>query len=162
MFEVPRSSADDPLADNRLAPLPQSDSGVWDADALREETRHVARARISSQISSPSAIASIGMPDCACYRLHFTVDAFQKRFRKKPDPAGFERMVAAFNSLEPPPSEAGAIESLSSPLEYESLRQRSRSRGRYPPLGPEEMSSLCSEIRAALIWAALPERRCGC
>lgn len=70
--------------------------------------------------------------------------------------AHYPRVVRAFNRVEPPPGEKAAVDYLSSPKGYLAVRQAGRMRATPQTLTPEEVSSLCEEIRAALIWASRP------
>lgn len=88
-----------------------------------------------------------------CSRLHAVVHEFRQAHRMgSADAANRDEVIREYSVEKAPSDQVTAITRLSTPATYAELRHGGRLLSPYPPLGQSEISSLCKEIRAALVW----------
>jgi hypothetical protein len=114
----------------------------------------------SSAPASASEILSRGATVEACSMLHETVHAFRRMHRLESalsagDKAQRDAIISQYPLALVSKDEASAIAHLSAPERYAAMRHGGRSNPGYAALSSTALSSLCQEIRAALVWRAL-------
>jgi len=100
----------------------------------------------------------LGMRDGVrvCSRLHAVVHEFRLAHQLgSANAANRDEIIREYSVEKAPSDQVPAITRLSTPATYAELRHGGRLLSPYPPLSSKEVTALCEEIRAALVWKSV-------